>query len=106
MEPEIVVKDVSHVKLTIAKDRVTVKLPTSLSAEDQERYTLLCRKIVEAVGPVEHTLRGSFEDERVIMREGQHGACRFFHGGVECQADEYYNSSQEGINCKPAEEVR
>jgi len=91
---EIVVKDVSHVKLTIAKDRATVKLPTSLSAEDQERYTLLCRKITEAVGPVERTLRGSFKDGNVAIREGQHGACRFFRNGVECQVKEYYGNSQ------------
>jgi hypothetical protein len=70
MEPEIVVKDVSHVKLTIAKDRVTVKLPTSLSVEDQERYTVLCRKIADAIEPVKRTLRGSFKDAQVIMREG------------------------------------
>jgi hypothetical protein len=87
---EIIVKDVSHVKLTIAKDRVTVKLPTRLSAEDQERYATLCRKIVEAVGPVERTLRGSFKDGNVAIREEQHGACRFFRDGVECQVKEFY----------------
>ncbi len=81
---EVVARDVSHVKLTVAKDRVTIKFPLGMSPADQTRYSDYCRKIVEALGPVDHTLRGSFKGNYVFMHTGRRGAnSRYFCEGIE-----------------------
>ena len=81
---ETLEKDVAHVKLTIAKNRVTVKFPQNMPVSDQARYMAFCHKIAEAVGPVEYTLRGAFKDNYVFMHTGRRSAnSRYFCGGVE-----------------------
>lgn len=60
---EVVVKEVSHIKLTVAKDRVTLKFPLSLSTEDQEKYLTIAKKIDARIPDVEFTLRGRFHGD-------------------------------------------
>lgn len=81
---ETVSKDVTRVHLTIAKDRVTVKFPLNMPASEEEKYMAFCRQVVQAVGTVEHTLRGNFTDGYIALHEGRRGRpCRFFRDGVE-----------------------
>lgn len=56
----IVYKDITQPKLTIAKDWVELKLPLVLSANLQERIVHLAHRIIKDIGPVEQTLRGHF----------------------------------------------
>lgn len=63
---ELIVKEVSHPKLTVAMDRTTLKLPSSLSTLDRQRIEALAKKIHDEHPTVELTLRG-----------------RFFEGGIK-----------------------
>ncbi len=47
-------------KLTIAVDRISLKVPASFSPAEQTRIINLKDNIVNEVGPVETTLRGKF----------------------------------------------
>lgn len=57
----VVFKEITFPKLTIAKDRVELKFPVGFPAEVQNRVFTLANRIVEEVGVVSNTLRGKFE---------------------------------------------
>ena len=64
-------------KLTIAIDRISLKVPASFSPAEQTRIIQLKDNIVEHVGPVETTLRGKFgmkDDQYYIYLHVQSGS--------------------------------
>lgn len=64
MRWEVVTKDVTRVKLTVAKDRVTVKFPPTVPSDEQEKFLAMFRRMIERFSPVEHTIRYSFDPKR------------------------------------------
>jgi hypothetical protein len=64
----IVYKDVTFPKLTIAKDRVEVKIPLGMEKPFQDRVLTLANRVVEEVGEVTNTLRGKFETRENTLR--------------------------------------
>ena len=58
----IVYKDITQPKLTIAKDRVELKLPSVAKINDEGRIIVLANKVASEVGMgfIEKTLRGRF----------------------------------------------
>ena len=61
LELEIVYKELSKPRLTVAVDRATLKIPAQTSKEDSEFLIEFSNKIVEALHPVEFTHRGQFK---------------------------------------------
>ena len=57
----IVYKDIANPKLTIAKDRVELKLPSVAKVVDEFGVIAFANRIVAEIGVVEYTLRGVFE---------------------------------------------
>jgi septum formation topological specificity factor MinE len=55
---EIVDKDVTTVKLTIAKERTTLKIPPSIEPELRERLTAFAKYVDSQFEEIEFTLRG------------------------------------------------
>jgi len=64
---ELIVKDVTHPKLTVAKDRTTLKLPPSLSAIEQQKIEALAKKIHDDCSTIKLTLRGRFFDKGIKL---------------------------------------
>lgn len=65
MEKEIIVKDVSSSRLTIAPDRISYKIaPRDVPIQD--KLVALFDKIVEQVGTPEKTLRGQYNEGHAI----------------------------------------
>ena len=60
MKKTVVYKDVTKAKLTLAKDRVEVKIPETLRAREPELLKL-AQTIVDSVDVPVCTLRGSYE---------------------------------------------
>ncbi len=57
---EIIYKDIAAPRLTIAKDRSTLKIPTASKVSNEEGLINFANKIIEEVGAVEYTIRGVF----------------------------------------------
>jgi hypothetical protein len=57
---QVVYKDVAKPKLTIAKDRVELKLPSEDAIKDERRIIDFAQKIADELGEVDQTLRGNF----------------------------------------------
>ncbi|BBA65252.1 predicted ORF [Xanthomonas phage XacN1] len=66
---EVITKPTNTVKLTIAKDRVTVKLPESITLVNAERIVKFFKKVADKNPSPEFTLRGNGTPENV-MRHG------------------------------------
>jgi hypothetical protein len=59
---EVVRKDIHKPKLTIAKDRVSLKLPVDCDVETEHKLTAYSQEIAAELQPgVGHTLRGHFK---------------------------------------------
>jgi len=62
MKPNVVFKSITHPKLTIARDRVELKIPEKMATEFP-RIADLANKAIDSVGEVQHTIRGKFHKE-------------------------------------------
>ena len=75
---EFIVRDnLSKPKLTIATDRISLKIPASFSPADVTRIAKFKDNIVNTVGAVEFTLRGKFgtkDEDYYIYLEQQTGS--------------------------------
>ncbi len=70
---EIIVKPLDTPKLTIAKDRTTLKLPSMMSEAEQQLHTAFAKYIDARVGDIEYTLRGRFFDPGIVLKpKGEH----------------------------------
>lgn len=57
---EVLDKDVTSVKLTVAKERTTLKVPLFVSPEDKSKLIDFAKYIESNLGDIEFTLRGRF----------------------------------------------
>ena len=64
---EVVVKELETAKLTVAIDRITLKLPSAMGAEMRAHIEKLAHKIDAEVPPVQFTLRGRFWNGRISL---------------------------------------
>jgi hypothetical protein len=64
---EIIVKSVTQAKLTIAKDRTTLKLPEFMHQTERQACTALAKYADSQVPEVEFTLRGRFWDNQIHL---------------------------------------
>ena len=64
---EIVIKDRKLAKLTVAIDRTTLKMPTSMALEERTRIETVARKIDAELPPVLFTVRGFFKTGRIRL---------------------------------------
>jgi hypothetical protein len=64
MEIQVLRKGNARCKLTIAKDRVTLKLSSDVNSEREERYVWFAKRIATLVQPtLTYTLRGTFRND-------------------------------------------
>jgi hypothetical protein len=63
---EVITKQTNTAKLTIAKDRVTVKLPTSITLVDADRIVNFFKKVADQHPSPQTTLRGNNGIEKVF----------------------------------------
>lgn len=80
---EVITKQTNTAKLTIAKDRVTVKLPESTTLVDSERIVKFFKKVADQHPSPQATLRGSNEIEKVLKHGiGLYAGVRTNRNGV------------------------
>lgn len=66
---EIVIKkDIKIPKLTIAKNRISLKFPVNMSPAERAKIECFTDNIVENVGDVKFTLRGRFGEHGIQLR--------------------------------------
>ena len=69
MKYEIIIREkLARAKLTIARDRVSLKFPQNMPVEERTKIEEFTKKIVENVGEVEFTLRGRFTPDGILLR--------------------------------------
>jgi hypothetical protein len=56
----IVRKDITHSKLTIAKDRIELKFPLNIEKPQEDAIISLANQVVNEMGVVTQTIRGEF----------------------------------------------
>lgn len=59
---ETIIKDITRAKLTVAKDRTTLKFPETMPEAERQKIEILALKIHEENPSVEFTLRGVFSE--------------------------------------------
>ena len=64
---EIITKDVTKAKLTITNNRITLKLPASLSEDECSKFRILTNKINLELPEQELTLRGRFYEHGIYL---------------------------------------
>ena len=64
----IIRDDLKMAKLTIAKDRISLKFPKNMSLEERAKIEVFTDNIVETIGQVEFTLRGRFDENGIRLR--------------------------------------
>lgn len=80
---EIIEKDITRPKLTVAKDRVTIKFPLGTSPEVKCRVLECSDRIVKDLvenNLGEYTLRGSFEEDFQIRLANGHSSLYIRYG--------------------------
>jgi hypothetical protein len=79
---EIVYKDITHSKITIARNRVTIKFP--LRMQGKVLINILNRVYNDccAVNPDSNTIRGKFKDDATVC-------CMWYDNGVNAQTTIY-----------------
>ena len=60
-------KETKKVKLTVAKDRVSVKFPSHFTESEKLPYIKAVDKIIESVGTPEKTMRGAFRNGSILL---------------------------------------
>ena len=64
---EIVVKELESAKLTIAEDRITLKLPVNMGTDERKRIEEATLKIDAEIGEIKYTIRGRFWGGRISL---------------------------------------
>jgi hypothetical protein len=59
---EVLTKDISHARLTIAKDRITLKVMPITTPEEKEKLIRIAKIVDSRVPAVEFTIRGPLHD--------------------------------------------
>lgn len=62
---EIITKDITRPRLTVATDRITIKLP--LVCENKEKFIELFLKVGEKLKDTKVTLRGKIMHDHIMM---------------------------------------
>ena len=66
---ELVVKEMETAKLTVAADRITLKIPTAMDFVEREKIEALAHKIDAELPPVLFTVRGRFWKGRISLSD-------------------------------------
>jgi hypothetical protein len=66
---EVIGKELETAKLTIAKDRTTLKLPLSMPDGERMAIEALARKIDAELPDVKFTLRGRFWNRQILLED-------------------------------------
>ena len=71
---KIVTKDITHDRLTVAKDRVSLKFTIYTTLAERVRMEAAARLIDAALPDVQYTLRGTFNTKRgqITLTDHQH----------------------------------
>lgn len=64
---ELVVKPLSHARITVAKDRTTLKLPDTMSAKERDELISFAYYVNEQIPEVQNTVRGRFHKNHVTL---------------------------------------
>lgn len=66
---EVIMKEIETAKLTVAKDRITLKLPILMNAQEKSEIEALTHKIDSEVPEVHFTLRGRFWNRTIRLSD-------------------------------------
>lgn len=68
---EVIDKDITSPKLTVATDRITIKFPIGYDVKKKKDLSVKLLRVAEKIGIPEFTLRGRVSEKETISMQNQ-----------------------------------